>query len=346
MGKREEMEKQSIDIRYSLLVDMDDYVSIFTPACVRKFVNKSYCKFVNQKEEELLGVDFTSGMPDEKARWYRDQIAKITIESPAISLTQKFASNTQTDWVSWKATGIFNVEGVLTEIMAVGRNIQDKIELKKEKEDLLNTLNAYKNAIDTNMLCTITDIRGVITYSNEKFCKVSGYQPEEIKGKTHSIINSGYHPASFFKEMWEKISAGEMWTADIKNKAKDGSFYWVNSVIIPIKGAKDKIKGYLSLRMLINDKKRMEEERRTYQESLENMLFMVSHEIRKPIVTSQGLLYILKDELPETSEECNLFIDHLITATEELNDYSHKLNNYIQTNIQPLHVNDPGHFKT
>ncbi len=336
------MEKNvdTTELRYSLLIESDDYVSILDPQRKRKFVNKAYCSFLGKEEDDLLGQDFTIGLPDDKIKWYEEQIRSLTKENPTVSLTLRTGAEGKEETVSWKATGIFNSDGELLEIMAIGRNITDVINIRKEKNRILSTLNAFKKAIDTNIICTITDARGVITYANQNFCLVSKYTQEEIHGKTHKIVNSGFHPKSFFEEMWKTISSGKMWTADIKNRAKDGCFYWVNSVIIPIKDERGEITGYLSLRILIDEQKKIEEERKTYQKSLENMLFMVSHEIRKPIVTSQGLLYLLQEDLPATKEECIEFISYLISTTEELNEYSYKLNDYIRHNIKSVPASD------
>ena len=125
-----------------------------------------------------------------------------------------------------------------------------------------------------------------------------------------------------------------MWTGDIKNKTKGGSFYWVKSVIVPIKDDNHQISGFLSLRILINERKKMEEERTNYLKSVEDMLYIVSHEIRKPITTCQGLLNMMQDEMPQTSEEYFEAIRHLNASAAELDDYSRKLNEYLHNNIK------------
>lgn len=258
---------------------------------------------------------------------------KLSPSSPVVRLRQKNGIPGKEEWISWKATGIFDSEGKMREIVAIGKNVNDVVEVKKEKDKLSSTLNAFKRAIDTNIICTITDARGIITYANENFCKISKYTKEEILGRTHNIVNSGFHLPQFFAGMWKSIINGKMWTADIKNKAKDGSYYWVNSVIIPIKDRRGAINGYLSLRILINEQKKLEEERKAYLKSLEDMLFMVSHEIRAPLTRCQGILYWLRDNLP-ANEEVSEMLDYLSISTTELDDFSKKLNNKIQNSVQ------------
>ncbi|WP_164985122.1 PAS domain S-box protein [Ammoniphilus sp. CFH 90114] len=115
-----------------------------------------------------------------------------------------------------------------------------------------------KYALDASAIVAITDRKGIITYVNEKFCILSQYTSDELIGRTHAVVNSGYHPRTFFSDMWRSISKGEIWEGDIQNKAKDGSLYWVSTVIVPLLG-EDKIPyQYISFRRDITEKKNLE----------------------------------------------------------------------------------------
>lgn len=141
--------------------------------------------------------------------------------------------------------------------------ILKKDELKMvdgSQERLLPLLMAYQQAVDTSIISSITDVKGTIIHVNQLFCEVSKFSRQELLGQNHRIINSGFHPKEFIKEMWKTIGKGEVWHGEIKNQAKDGSYYWVDSVIVPIKDRSGKPVQYLSLRTLISERKKKKKE--------------------------------------------------------------------------------------
>lgn len=140
--------------------------------------------------------------------------------------------------------------------------------LKDKGITLSKMLHAYQTAVNAAAIVSITDFKGNIIYVNEKFLEISGYSKEELMGKSHRIINSGHHDRVFFEEMWQTIAAGKSWRGQIKNKAKDGSFYWVDTVITPVKDDEENIHQYLSIRNLITVQKNYEEALITYSKTL------------------------------------------------------------------------------
>ncbi len=179
-------------------------------------------------------------------------------------------------------------------------------------------LNTYLQAIDVNIISSITDTKGKIIHANDKFCEVSKYKRDELIGKNHSVVNSGNHSKEFFEDLWKTISSNKTWHGEIKNMAKDGTCYWVDTVIIPLKT--EKISGYLSLRTLITERKELEQRKEEYIKSLEDMLILTSHNTRRPIVSILGLLNIKIEKL--SAEELKKLLAYLKESAEELEKFT------------------------
>lgn len=194
----------------------------------------------------------------------------------------------------------------------------------------LQLLQAYEQAIDENIISSITDTKGVIVHVNKKFCEVSKYSADEILGKNHNIIKSGFHSHTFFKNLWETIGSGQVWHNEIKNKAKDGSFYWVDTVIVPIKNHQNVNTHYLSLRTLITTRKLLEKNKEQYVSSLEVLLVMTSNKVKKPLAECLKQLNTFDPEKPSDITELKHIADSLKQSVFELDDYTKELTTFIR----------------
>jgi PAS domain S-box-containing protein len=139
----------------------------------------------------------------------------------------------------------------------------DITERKKADNGLLNSLKEitdYKYAINESSIVAFTDQKGIITHVNDNFCKISNYSSDELIGQDHRIINSGYHPKEFIRNLWETIAKGKIWRGELKNKAKDGTAYWVDTTIVPFLNKDGKPFQYIAITSDITKQKKAEEE--------------------------------------------------------------------------------------
>lgn len=126
-------------------------------------------------------------------------------------------------------------------------------------EDVNAELAFREFAIDQAAIVAITDVQGHITYANDKFCEISGYSREEMLGKDHRIVNSGYHPPEFFREMYRTVGRGQVWHGILRNRAKNGEHYWVDATIVPARGKNGKVDRYIAIRFDVTEQKHIEE---------------------------------------------------------------------------------------
>ena len=123
---------------------------------------------------------------------------------------------------------------------------------------LLSRLNLEASMVDRLAIISETDPRGTITRVNDNFCRISGYSRDELIGRTHAVLNSGYHPKSFWKDMYEALAKGDVWQADVRNRAKDGTYYWVKSANASIRDKEGRLQGHMSLRLDVTEGRQLQ----------------------------------------------------------------------------------------
>lgn len=156
-------------------------------------------------------------------------------------------------WVQTNAQPIFSDD--FDKITSVLITFSDITAYRKSKHEL----EKYLQIIDTHVITSSTDLKGIITDVSEAFCKISGYTKEELIGKSHNIVRYPDMPITLYQKMWSTLKKGISWSGEIKNRRKDGSVYWMETIIEPRYNEEYYLVGYTAIRHDITDKKRVEE---------------------------------------------------------------------------------------
>jgi two-component system CheB/CheR fusion protein len=167
-------------------------------------------------------------------------------------------------------------------------------------ENSMRRLQDIEYALDQSAIVAATDQTGKITYVNEKFCEISKYSRDELLGQDHRIINSSFHKKEFIRELWRTIAHGQIWRGELRNRAKDGSIYWVDTTIVPFLNERGKPWQYLSIRSDITQRKLAEQKLRNEAAltQLGQLSAVVAHEVRNPLAALKGSLQVLAKRLP------------------------------------------------
>lgn len=219
-------------------------------------VNAALVKMLGYSNaEELKNIDIKTQLYFETSE--REE-ANNSYDLDGVSTFRLKRKDGKEIWVEDKGTYIKDDQGNILYHEGFLRDATQRVENARALKSSLQETENYKKALDQSLMFCITDKDGVILYVNDNFCRVCKYSPDELIGKTHRLINSGYHSTDFIRSMWKTISSGSCWSGEFKNKDKNGTEYWIDASIVPILNEHGEAIQYLSVSSNITDKKKFE----------------------------------------------------------------------------------------
>ena len=241
-------------------------------------------------------------------------------------------------WAAVTITPLRDRGGRLRGFAKVTRDMTERRRAEDELRRTVQSLSDVRAALDVSSIVAITDARGRITHVNDRFVEISGYARDELLGQDHRVINSGTHPKPFFVELWRTISSGRVWRGEIRNRARAGHHYWVDTTIVPFLDPADgRPYQFVSIRNDVTARKLAEERLRQLASSLEQRVrdrtaeleeanrdleafgYSVSHDLRAPLRAMQGFAQaILEDYGDRLDEMGREYAGRVVTAAADM----------------------------
>ncbi|NOQ79821.1 MAG: PAS domain S-box protein [Gammaproteobacteria bacterium] len=261
--------------------------------------NKVAELFTEEKREQAISLLFSHAIPGqnkvlEQLSLIIDEYNKNSVEFIKI-MDREFETNTH---VYILLGGLLLVIGTIAIVIMLTR-----VSRKEEQQlsQALDELAEQKFALDQHAIVAITDVEGTITYANDRFCKLSGYSEDELIGQNHRLLNSGEKDNAEWQEMYRVLNSGQVWHDVVRNKAKDGHFYWVDTTIVPFMGKDNTPRSYIAIRTDITERIQSEQALRRSQkmDALGQLTGGIAHDFNNILNIILGNLELLKKQIPD-----------------------------------------------
>lgn len=289
--KKDEVEKITHELAFQkIALEEHAIVCVLDQSEIIQSVNKKYVEVSGFTEDELVGAHFMVGLSGEQSEESVIEIS-TTIDRGDIwrGIISFLCSDGSPYWTKTTITPFFNKHAEIYKYVVVSTDITDQ---KITEEKLLDSnaeiyqahkeLSFQKQALDEHAIVSMADVRGNITYVNDKFCEISQYDRDELIGRNHNVLKSDIHPDEYYCDLWHTIANGHVWKGNMCNRKKDGTFYWVAATIVPFLNDAGKPYKYIAMRVDITTQKKNEQQLIARNKEIE--------QTHKELETSQNMM--------------------------------------------------------
>lgn len=287
----------------ALTENISDAIILINEDSLITYSSAAVGRITSHTHEDVVNQNFINFIYEEDLAVSLETFEKAKI-SPGVSLPFQYRvkhKNSGLVWVEGTVINLINDENIKSFVVNY-RDITSRISSEDDLKSSFKIISDYRNAIDESAIVAITDTRGNITHVNKNFCEISKYSYAELIGQNHRIINSGYHSQTFFNNLWQTISSGKIWKNEIRNKRKDGTYYWVDTTIVPFLDENGKPTQYVSIRSDITERKFAEQEK---QEIYERTMSILEDKVLDRTKELHNINLILKTHNQEISDSIN-----------------------------------------
>ncbi len=259
--------RENLDILFANTIE--EILLLDTKGCIVLF-NKSFEQFIKSVTGKIpeVGQPLWEATVPERAETSKALFQKA-LNGTAVVVDAVVTRNDRTVIHELRYNSV-RINGEVKYVSIISVDVTERRKKEQQVLKLSESLSDFQNAIYRSSIVSRADVHGIITMVNQNFVNISGYSEKELVGNNHRIINSGYHPKSFWVEMWKTIASGKIWREDVKNRAKDGRYYWVDTFIMPFIDEKGRVREFLSIRNDITARKDAEESLRHNRKLLDS----------------------------------------------------------------------------
>lgn len=257
-------------------------------------VNRRLCAIVGFTADELARRTFQDITHPEDLETDLVQVRRMLAgEIDTYSLEKRYLHKEgSVVWIQLTVSMVRDTGGQPKYFIAVVEDITGRRKADAQLRMSLKEVNELKAALDEHAIVAITDPKGRITYVNDKFCAISRYSREELIGQDHRLINSSFHSKEFIRDLWTSIAQGRVWKGEIRNRAKDGSFYWVDTTIVPFLDDHGRPFQYVAIRADITERKNAEQAIKESLREKETLLKEIHHRVKNNMQLVSSLLQL------------------------------------------------------